>query len=106
MTAAAIPPTAGYLDEGWRLTGWLTTTDHKRIAWLYLGTILCFFALGGSMAEWGNVSHVQNNSSIGYRCCWTSSRPGRAAARVQACAHSGRSPAPALTDHCIGNYTK
>src|SRR5690606_9678419 len=29
---------------------WLTTTDHKRIALLYLGTITLFFALGGLIA--------------------------------------------------------
>ena len=29
---------------------WLTTTDHKRIALLYLGTITLFFLVGGLMA--------------------------------------------------------
>jgi hypothetical protein len=30
---------------GW--TSWFTTTDHKRIGIMYLGTVLVFFALGG-----------------------------------------------------------
>lgn len=32
------------------ITGWLTTTDHKRIGLLYLGTITVFFVLGGLIA--------------------------------------------------------
>jgi cytochrome c oxidase subunit I len=32
------------------LTGWLTTTDHKRIALLYLVSITVMFALGGTFA--------------------------------------------------------
>ena len=39
------------LDRIWQerpgLTGWLTTTDHKRIGILYLVTSLVFFAAGG-----------------------------------------------------------
>src|SRR6201995_1298992 len=39
------------LDRIWRerpgLTGWLTTTDHKRIGLMYLVTSLLFFAAGG-----------------------------------------------------------
>jgi len=39
------------LDRIWQerpgLTGWLTTTDHKRIGLLYLATSLVFFAAGG-----------------------------------------------------------
>jgi cytochrome c oxidase subunit 1/cytochrome c oxidase subunit I+III len=39
------------LDRIWKerpgLTGWLTTTDHKRIGLLYLVTSLVFFAAGG-----------------------------------------------------------
>src|SRR5438874_10067531 len=33
------------------LAVWLTTTDHKRIGLLYIGTTLAFFAAGGIMAE-------------------------------------------------------
>ena len=39
------------LDRIWEerpgLTGWLTTTNHKRIGLLYLATSLAFFAAGG-----------------------------------------------------------
>ena len=43
-------PEVHYLnaDYGWR--SWLFTTDHKRIAWLYLFAITAFFAVGGLMA--------------------------------------------------------
>ena len=43
-------PEVHYLnaDYGWR--SWLFTTDHKRIAWLYLFASTGFFAVGGLMA--------------------------------------------------------
>ena len=31
-----------YLNQEYGVQAWLTTTDHKRIAILYLGTILFF----------------------------------------------------------------
>ena len=37
-----------YLTDGYTLRSWLLTTDHKRIALLYLGTITVFFFIGGS----------------------------------------------------------
>jgi cytochrome c oxidase subunit 1 len=49
MTARAIE-TPSYLGENWGIAGWLTSTDHKRVAWLYLIAITGFFFLGGSMA--------------------------------------------------------
>jgi len=53
--AIAVPREAGprieRLERIWRerpgVMGWLTTTDHKRIAILYLFTSLAFFAAGG-----------------------------------------------------------
>ncbi len=33
-----------------RITGWLTTVDHKRIGILYIWTALVFFAIGGVLA--------------------------------------------------------
>ena len=39
-----------YLNESWTLRSWLLTTDHKRIALLYLGSITAFFFLGGAAA--------------------------------------------------------
>lgn len=39
-----------YLNADYRLWSWLFTTDHKRIAILYLITITLFFFLGGAAA--------------------------------------------------------
>ncbi|SDL72203.1 cytochrome c oxidase subunit 1 [Modicisalibacter muralis] len=52
MSVATDPrwPREHYLSEGFRLRDWLLTTDHKRIAWLYLASITAFFFLGGTAA--------------------------------------------------------
>jgi cytochrome c oxidase subunit 1 len=42
--------TASYLTDGSTLRSWLLTTDHKRIAILYFGTITIFFFIGGAGA--------------------------------------------------------
>jgi cytochrome c oxidase subunit 1 len=39
-----------YLTDGFTLRSWLLTTDHKRIALLYLGSITFFFFFGGVAA--------------------------------------------------------
>jgi cytochrome c oxidase subunit 1 len=39
-----------YLEEGYTLRSWLLTTDHKRIAILYMLSITAFFAIGGLAA--------------------------------------------------------
>ena len=39
-----------YLKNGTTIRSWLLTTDHKRIAILYLGTITIFFFIGGLAA--------------------------------------------------------
>ena len=39
-----------YLTDGFTLRSWLLTTDHKRIALLYLGSITIFFFIGGAAA--------------------------------------------------------
>jgi len=39
-----------YLNEDYSLRSWLTTTDHKRIAILYMVTITLFFVVGGLAA--------------------------------------------------------
>jgi len=39
-----------YLTDGWTIRSWLLTTDHKRIALLYLASITAFFFLGGTAA--------------------------------------------------------
>jgi len=49
-TAPDGSPRAHYLNAAYGLKSWLLTTDHKRIALLYLVSITVFFALGGLMA--------------------------------------------------------
>ena len=39
-----------YLTDGTTIRSWLLTTDHKRIALLYLGSITLFFFIGGIAA--------------------------------------------------------
>ena len=39
-----------YLTDGTTIRSWLLTTDHKRIALLYLGSITLFFFVGGIAA--------------------------------------------------------
>ncbi len=43
-------PGTNYLTAGYGLKSWLLTTDHKRIAILYLITISIFFLIGGLFA--------------------------------------------------------
>src|SRR5450631_1503120 len=48
--AQAPAPKLNYLNNGHSLKSWLLTTDHKRIALLYLMSITAFFFLGGFFA--------------------------------------------------------
>ncbi len=52
--ATAVQPDSGerehYLNAGYGIKSWLLTTDHKRIALLYLMSITFFFFIGGLMA--------------------------------------------------------
>ena len=41
---------ASYLTDGTTIRSWLLTTDHKRIAIFYLGSITLFFFIGGIAA--------------------------------------------------------
>jgi hypothetical protein len=41
---------ANYLSAGYGVKSWLLTTDHKRIALLYLVSITVIFAIGGIFA--------------------------------------------------------
>src|SRR5262249_35442695 len=43
--------TTHHVPEVGGLTGWLTTTDHKRIGVLYITSSFVFFLVGGLMAE-------------------------------------------------------
>jgi cytochrome c oxidase subunit 1 len=46
----ANPPKLNYLNNGHTLKSWLLTTDHKRIALLYLVSVSVFFFIGGFFA--------------------------------------------------------
>jgi len=48
--APALVVPENYLNESFSLRSWLLTTDHKRIAILYMLSITFFFALGGLAA--------------------------------------------------------
>jgi cytochrome c oxidase subunit 1 len=44
-------PRENYLNAGYGLKSWLLTTDHKRIALLYLISITLLFFIGGALAS-------------------------------------------------------
>lgn len=48
--AQIIPPRTHYLNATYGVKSWLLTTDHKRIALLYLASVTFFFFLGGLFA--------------------------------------------------------
>ena len=48
-----------YLSERSTLASWLLTTDHKRIALLYMISITFFFFLGGAAAALIRLSLLQ-----------------------------------------------
>jgi cytochrome c oxidase subunit 1 len=49
-TAVATPEREHYLNKDYGIRSWLLTTDHKRIALLYLMSITFFFFVGGFFA--------------------------------------------------------
>jgi cytochrome c oxidase subunit 1 len=49
-TAVIIPERENYLNQEYGIRSWLLTTDHKRIALLYLVSITFFFFIGGFFA--------------------------------------------------------
>src|SRR5258708_15343399 len=44
------PPHENYLNATYGIRSWLLTTDHKRIALLWLGSVTFFFFIGGIFA--------------------------------------------------------
>ena len=50
VPADVVPPREHYLNVNFGVKSWLLTTDHKRIALLYLATITLMFAIGGVFA--------------------------------------------------------
>jgi cytochrome c oxidase subunit 1 len=49
-TPVSTKPNKNYLNVSYSVFSWLFTTDHKRIAWLYVLTISFFAAMGGAAA--------------------------------------------------------
>ena len=49
-TTTSIAPDRGYFSAGSGIRAWLLTTDHKRVAWLYLISLTAFFFIGGAAA--------------------------------------------------------
>src|ERR1700687_3645179 len=45
-----VPPRTHYLNATYGIRSWLLTTDHKRIALLYLASVTFFFFIGGFFA--------------------------------------------------------
>ena len=43
-------PRENYLNATYGIRSWLLTTDHKRIALLYLVSVTFFFFIGGTFA--------------------------------------------------------
>ena len=56
-----------YLTDGDTVRSWLLTTDHKRIALLYLFTITGFFFIGGSAAALPQLAMLL--LFLSYLCC-------------------------------------
>lgn len=50
MNEQPYQPRIHYLNNGYGIKSWLLTTDHKRIALLYLISVTTFFAIGGLFA--------------------------------------------------------
>jgi cytochrome c oxidase subunit 1 len=50
ITKVRVAETPNYLTEGRGILSWLLTTDHKRIALLYVASITFFFVIGGVAA--------------------------------------------------------
>ncbi len=48
--SARIEAPPSYLHTGFSLASWLASTDHKRIAWLYMASITVFFGVGSIAA--------------------------------------------------------
>jgi cytochrome c oxidase subunit 1 len=55
---AAAPSRPTYLNTDTTITSWLATTDHKRIALLYLGTVTVMLFLGGVFAMVLRLEHL------------------------------------------------
>jgi cytochrome c oxidase subunit 1 len=66
MASAAVDSETprNYLNVDYSLKSWLLTTDHKRIALLYLASITLFFFVGGFAATLMRLNLIQPNGAL------------------------------------------
>jgi cytochrome c oxidase subunit 1 len=57
-------PPVHYLNVNYGLRSWLFTTDHKRIAWLYLAAITFFFFVGGLAATLMRLNLIEPQGAL------------------------------------------
>ena len=57
-------PEVHYLNASYGWRSWLFTTDHKRIAWLYLVAITFFFFVGGAAATLMRLNLIEPQGSL------------------------------------------
>ena len=62
-------PQTNYLNNGKTIKSWLLTLDHKRIAILYLCTVLVFFIIGAVGAAIFRVELMTPNESSPVAFC-------------------------------------
>src|ERR1700674_2173524 len=58
-------PHEDYLNATYGLRSWLLTTDHKRIALLYLGSVTFFFFIGGLFATMIRIHLLTPSGALG-----------------------------------------
>ena len=54
MAHPVLLPPRHYLNDGYGVTSWLLTRDHKRIALLYLAAVTFFFFVGAGIECFSN----------------------------------------------------
>jgi cytochrome c oxidase subunit I len=64
MTETPVFPRVHYLNVRYGWKSWLFTTDHKRIAWLYLAAITFFFFVGGLAATLMRLNLIEPQGSL------------------------------------------
>ena len=64
MTETHVLPRVHYLNVSYGWKSWLFTTDHKRIAWLYLAAITFFFFVGGLAATLMRLNLIEPQGSL------------------------------------------
>ena len=64
VTETHVFPRVHYLNVRYGWKSWLFTTDHKRIAWLYLAAITFFFSVGGLAATLMRLNLIEPQGSL------------------------------------------